>query len=426
MSVIQVCGLTPLKGEISIQGSKNAVLPMMAAALLHRGVTVLTNVPVIRDVACMLDILESLGCRCCHKGDCLVMDARSVTGTSIPEEYVTAMRSSIVVLSALLGRMGEGSCCYPGGCLIGARPIDLHLMALRALGADIRERDGTIEASCRKNGGLKGTEIHLSYPSVGATEQAILASVLADGVTIIHQAAREPEISQMCRFLNNMGAVICGMGTDHLMVQGVAGLHDSSFRVEGDRIVAGTYGAAVVADGGEALLRGICPSDLKVPLEEFQKAGAAVDADEKNRQIRICMGKRPLPLLIKTEPYPGFPTDLQSPFMAFLATAQGTSYIEEQVFEGRFATAKILEQMGAVIRTEDQRAVIEGHYPLKGAAVNACDLRGGAALMVAALAAEGDTFIGECHHIERGYEDICRDMAALGAHIRWVENDFTR
>ena len=177
MSVIQVCGLTPLKGEISIQGSKNAVLPMMAAALLHRGVTVLTNVPVIRDVACMLDILESLGCRCCHKGDCLVMDARRVTGTSIPEEYVTAMRSSIVVLSALLGRMGEGSSCYPGGCLIGARPIDLHLMALRALGADIRERDGTIEASCRKNGGLKGTEIHLSYPSVGATEQAILASV---------------------------------------------------------------------------------------------------------------------------------------------------------------------------------------------------------------------------------------------------------
>ena len=423
MSVIQVCGLTPLKGEISIQGSKNAVLPMMAAALLHRGVTVLTNVPVIRDVACMLDILESLGCRCCHKGDCLVMDARSVTGTSIPEEYVTAMRSSIVVLSALLGRMGEGSCCYPGGCLIGARPIDLHLMALRALGADIRERDGTIEASCRKNGGLKGTEIHLSYPSVGATEQAILASVLADGVTIIHQAAREPEISQMCRFLNNMGAVICGMGTDHLMVQGVAGLHDSSFRVEGDRIVAGTYGAAVVAAGGEALLRGICPSDLKVPLEEFQKAGAAVEADEKNRQIRICMGKRPLPLLIKTEPYPGFPTDLQSPFMAFLATAQGTSYIEEQVFEGRFATAKILEQMGAVIRTEDQRAVIEGHYPLKGAAVNACDLRGGAALMVAARAAEGDTFIGECHHIERGYEDICRDMAALGAHIRWVGKD---
>ena len=167
MSVIQVCGLTPLKGEISIQGSKNAVLPMMAAALLHRGVTVLTNVPVIRDVTCMLDILESLGCRCCRKGDCLVMDARGVTGTSIPEEYVTAMRSSIVVLSALLGRMGEGSSCYPGGCLIGARPIDLHLMALRALGADIRERDGTIEASCRRKGGLKAVSYtHLTLPTI--------------------------------------------------------------------------------------------------------------------------------------------------------------------------------------------------------------------------------------------------------------------
>ena len=316
MSVIQVCGLTPLKGEISIQGSKNAVLPMMAAALLHRGVTVLTNVPVIRDVACMLDILESLGCRCCHKGDCLVMDARSVTGTSIPEEYVTAMRSSIVVLSALLGRMGEGSCCYPGGCLIGARPIDLHLMALRALGADIRERDGTIKASCRKNGGLKGTEIHLSYPSVGATEQAILASVLADGVTIIHQAAREPEISQMCRFLNNMGAVICGMGTDHLMVQGVAGLHDSSFRVEGDRIVAGTYGAAVVAAGGEALLRGICPSDLKVPLEEFQKAGAAVDA-EKTARFGYAWENVPFPFLLKQSRIPVFPRICSRPSWHF-------------------------------------------------------------------------------------------------------------
>ena len=256
MSVIQVCGLTPLKGEISIQGSKNAVLPMMAAALLHRGVTVLTNVPVIRDVACMLDILESLGCRCCHKGDCLVMDARSVTGTSIPEEYVTAMRSSIVVLSALLGRMGEGSCCYPGGCLIGARPIDLHLMALQALGAEIKEHDGLIEARCRDAQGLKGTEIHLPYPSVGATEQAILASVLAKEVTVIHGAAKEPEISQLCRFLNNMGAVICGMGTDHLMIQGVEELHDSSFRVEGDRIVAGTYAAAVMAAMGSITLKG--------------------------------------------------------------------------------------------------------------------------------------------------------------------------
>ena len=251
MSVIQVFGLTPLKGEISIQGSKNAVLPMMAAAVLHRGITVLTNVPVIRDVACMLDILEFLGARCCHKGDCLVIDARNITQTSIPERYVTAMRSSIVVLSALLGRMGEGCSCYPGGCLIGARPIDLHLMVLKSLGAEISEAEGHIRAACGK--GLTGTEIHLPYPSVGATEQAILGSVLARDVTIIHGAAREPEISQLCRFLNNMGAVICGMGTDHLMIQGVEELHDSSFRVEGDRIVAGTYAAAVAAATGSVI-----------------------------------------------------------------------------------------------------------------------------------------------------------------------------
>ena len=421
MSVIQVFGLTPLEGEISIQGSKNAVLPMAAAALLHRGITVLTNVPVIRDVACMVDILEYLGARCCHKGDCLVIDARHITGTSIPGTYVTAMRSSIVVLSALLGRMGEGRSCYPGGCLIGARPIDLHLMALQALGAEIKEHDGLIEARCRDARGLKGTEIHLPYPSVGATEQAILASVLAKEVTVIHGAAKEPEISQLCRFLNNMGAVICGMGTDHLMIQGVEELHDSSFRVEGDRIVAGTYAAAVMAATGSITLKEVRAAELELPLEMLKRSGASIQKDSCCRQIRIEMKKRPLPLDIKTGPYPEFPTDLQSPYMAFLASGQGTSTIVEQVFEGRFATAKALAQMGAAVETEGQRAVIKGSYPLKGASVYASDLRGGAALAVAALAAEGETLINDCQHIERGYEDICRDMAALGADIRWLD-----
>ena len=421
MSVIQVFGLTPLKGEISIQGSKNAVLPMMAAAVLHRGITVLTNVPVIRDVACMLDILEFLGARCCHKGDCLVIDARNITQTSIPERYVTAMRSSIVVLSALLGRMGEGCSCYPGGCLIGARPIDLHLMVLKSLGAEISEAEGHIRAACGK--GLTGTEIHLPYPSVGATEQAILGSVLARDVTIIHGAAREPEISQLCRFLNNMGAVICGMGTDHLVIQGVEELHDSSFRVEGDRIVAGTYAAAVAAATGSVILREVCPTELEVPLEMLKQAGVSVCIEKCCKQIRIEMKQRPGCLNIKTGPYPQFPTDLQSPFMAFLASGEGTSTIEERVFEGRFATVRSLIRMGASIRTEERKAVIEGHYPLKGAEVSASDLRGGAALAVAALAAQGETLIRDCHHIERGYEDICRDMAVLGADIRWLERE---
>lgn len=393
---------------------------MMAAALLHRGITVLTNVPALRDVTCMVDILESLGCRCCHKGDCLVMDARNITATRIPKEYVTAMRSSIVMLGVLLGRMGEGSCCYPGGCLIGSRPIDLHLMALKCLGAELQEKNGVIEARCRYAKGMKGAEIHLPFPSVGATEQTILAAVLARDVTVIHGAAREPEIVHLCHFLNNMGAVICGMGTGCLMIQGVKELHDSSFRVAGDRIVAGTYAAAAAAATGSILIKGISPDELTEPLRVLAQAGADVRIEDEERQIKIGMQNRPMPLNIKTGPYPAFPTDLQSVFMAFLVVATGRSTIEEQVFEGRFATAKELVKMGASIETAERTAVIEGRRFLNGALVKASDLRGGAALVVAALAAEGETIIEDCRHIERGYEDICRDMTALGAAVRWI------
>ena len=213
---------------------------MMAAALLHKGLTVLTNVPRIQDTACMMKILEALGCSCIRRGCSVFIDAGEIKKTQVPQEYVRSMRSSIILLGALLGRMGQGNCCYPGGCLIGARPIDLHLMALNKMGAVIREEDGIIEACAGKDGRLKGTEIVFSYPSVGATEQALLAAVLSEGVTIIRGAAMEPEISQLCGFLNNMGAVICGAGTKNLMIQGVRSLRDSAFRVEGDRIVAGT------------------------------------------------------------------------------------------------------------------------------------------------------------------------------------------
>lgn len=420
MSLLQVYGLTPLNGEISIQGSKNAVLPMMAAALLHKGITVLTNVPVIEDVACMKRILEFLGCRCCQKGDCLVMDTRTISATRIPREHVTAMRSSIIVLGALLGRMGEGSSCYPGGCLIGARPIDLHLKVLEELGAKIRSENGWLEADCGREK-LQGTEIHLPYPSVGATEQAILASVLAKDVTVIHRAAMEPEIGQLCHFLNNMGAVICGMGTDHLMVQGVSGLHDSSFKVEGDRIVAGTYGAALAAAGGRIRLTGVKPSLLKEPLNILTRAGASVRMGEMEDWFELSMNQRPWAADLETGPYPAFPTDLQSPFMAFLAAARGKSRIRETVFEGRFATAGELSLMGAKISCEGNEALVEGVFPLAGACVNAMDLRGGAALAVAALAADGETVIGNGFHIQRGYEDIGRDLKALGARIRWTD-----
>ena len=290
MALLQISGPSPLYGEISIQGSKNAVLPMMAAALLHEGITVLTNVPVIRDVACMKDILEALGCRCCQKGDCLMIDARFLKLSRVPREHMTAMRSSIIVLGALIGRLGEGSCCHPGGCLIGERPIDLHLSVLKSFGVSVKEEEGWIEAECSA-GKLLGTEITLPYPSVGATEQAILAAVLAQEVTVIHHAAMEPEISQLCGFLNNMGAVICGMGTDHLMVQGVKSLHDSSFRIEGDRIVAGTYGAAVAAAGGHVAIKGIKPSWLELPLRMLERAGAQIRPEEALGRFDIRMEK---------------------------------------------------------------------------------------------------------------------------------------
>lgn len=362
-----------------------------------------------------------------------MIDAGEIKSTQVPREYVRSMRSSIILLGVLLGRMGRGSCCYPGGCLIGARPIDLHLMALKKLGAVISEEDGIIEACAGAGGRLKGTEIIFSYPSVGATEQAVLAAVLAEGVTVIRGAAMEPEICQLCGFLNNMGAVICGAGTKTLMIQGVRSLKDSAFRVEGDRIVAGTYGAAVMAAGGDVTLKGVRPSALKLPLALIARSGGTVTVSESSGRlqatgigseeggrIRIRNEGPAGPLTLKTGPYPEFPTDLQSPFMAFLAAGRGVSRIEERVFEGRFGTAGELEKMGALIRLEGKTAVIYGAGSLKGSAVKAADLRGGAALAVAALAAKGETVIGDCRHIERGYEDICRDLSALGARIQWI------
>ncbi len=421
MSVIQVRGLKPLKGELTIQGSKNAVLPMLAVAFLHRGVTVLRNVPRIRDAAYMTEILESLDCHCRWQEGELTVDAKEAGGNQIPEYYVTSMRSSVLFLSALLGRTGEGISSYPGGCLIGARPIDLHLKVLKAFGGQVEETEGKLHVSCKEKRGLVGADIDLPYPSVGATEQAIIAAVAARGDTRIRGAAREPEILQLCTFLNNMGASIEGGGESCLKIQGGRKLHDSCYEVEGDRIVAGTYGAAAAAAGGEILLRGIDPGILEEPLKALRQAGVFVREDPRGKQILLKASGRPRPLKLETGPYPAFPTDLQSPFMAFLSAGQGESMIREKVFEGRFRAALELQKMGAEIRIEGQTAWIQGHYPLKGAEAASCDLRGGAALIVAALAAEGTSEIRGCRHIERGYEDICRDLQLLGADAKWTK-----
>lgn len=413
MSTIQVQGLQPLKGEIKIQGSKNAVLPMMAASVLHRGTTVLTHVPRIQDVFCMMGILEYMGCRCCLCDHELTIDATELTNTAIPEEYVKTMRSSIMILGALLGRAGEALTHYPGGCSIGKRPIDLHLYALRQLGAGIEEECGVIHARCT---GLHGGEIRLPYPSVGATENGVLGAVLAQGVTTIYGAAREPEIGQLCLMLKEMGAKVDGIGTGTIRIEGVSSLHDTVYEVAGDRIVAGTYLAAVAAAGGSARFLGCKPDHLAAVLPVFSDMGMEIYEEED--AVSITSRGLPKAVSIITGPYPGFPTDLQSPMMALMAVGQGEGMIQETVFEGRYETAKELLKLGASIRIEGNAAYMKGTGILYGSAVKAMDLRGGAALVVAGLAAKGQTVITGCSHILRGYEDICRDLTRLGASIR--------
>lgn len=413
MSAIVVQGYCPLKGEIEIQGSKNAALPMMAAALLHKGTTVLKYVPIIQDVFCMMGILESLGCVCSRNGHTLVIDAKHIKTARIPRESGTAMRSSIVVLGALLGRCMEGEAYYPGGCSIGSRPIDLHLTALKHMGAEIGENNEMIIARTR---GLRGAEITLSYPSVGATENVILAAVKAKGTTILEGAAMEPEIDALCGLLCAMGADIKGIGTSRLAIQGTDELHDTEYKVPGDRIVTGTYLSAVMAAGGEAAFRRGSPQHLGCVLNTMQNMGADIRVTGDITEIK--MEKRPKGISIITSPYPGFPTDLQSMAMVLLAVGSGKGHLKETVFEGRFATAKQLHKMGAEIIIEGSEARITGNGSLKGTAVRACDLRGGAALVVAGLRADGETRITDCHHIFRGYEDICRDLRNLGGSIR--------
>lgn len=415
MSAIRLSGLHSLKGEITIQGSKNAVLPIMAAALLHKGTTVITNVPGIQDVFCMMGILEYLGCGISLNGHVLTIDTRNLTSMRIPDLRVKQMRSSVMLLGPLLGRLGEAVTSYPGGCSIGKRPIDLHLYALRRLGAEVRVEGEQITASAAA---LRGTEIHFSYPSVGATENAVMLAVAAEGVTRITGAAREPEIMELCRFLCQMGAEIDGVGTAVLTVQGRRPLHDCTFSVAGDRIVAGTYMGAVMVAGGEVFLRQAPGLHMQEVLPKAQQMGARIT--ESPEGILVTMEQRPAPVKIQTGPYPAYPTDLQSVMMAVASVADGVSRIEETVFEGRFATAKELQKLGAHIIIEDRVAWVNGHPLLAGGLAKATDLRGGAALVVAGLAAGPETWIQGYEHIRRGYEDICRDLSAVGADIALV------
>lgn len=404
-----------LQGCVQVHGAKNSVLPILAACLLAPGACVIQNCPRLSDVEASLAILRHLGCRAEREGDAVVVDASAPTRFDVPDALMREMRSSVIFLGAILGRMGQAQMCAPGGCELGPRPIDLHLAAICALGGRVEEEGGGLSCS----GQLHGADIVLSLPSVGATENAMLAAVCAQGITTITNAAREPEIVDLQGFLQTLGAKVRGAGSSVITVEGGVPLHGGAYRVMGDRIVAATYLTAAAAAGGSVEVTGVDWRTLSTVTAVLKEAGCRVKSEDQ----RICLqtdgplkGVRP----VRTAPYPGFPTDAQAPLMAALARGTGCTVFVENMFESRYRHVDELIRMGADIRVEGRVAVVYGVSRLHGASVLASDLRGGAALVVAALGAEGKSTITGLHHIDRGYQSLEYDLQRLGADIRRV------
>lgn len=413
MKGIRITGQIPLDGEVRIQGSKNAALPVMAAALLNRGTTVLKGCPRISDVFLMEKILRGLGAGTRWKGDSLEISACQISGCQVERGLGEKMRSSIVLLGSLLGRCQEAVLPFPGGCVIGARPIDLHLRALEALGAEFAEKDGRLYGKTRK---IRGGTILFPKSSVGATENAILAAVCAEGTSVIRGCSREPEVGWLCRFLNQAGGRISGIGTSCLVIQGVPRLHDSVFAIPSDRIAAGTYVCASAITRGKGILIEPPVKEMKALLMAYEKIGGQYVYN--SGKLFLCSQKASRPIhWLETQIYPGFPTDLQSIFLAVLACAKGDSRIKESIFEDRFKVVSQLQKMGAQIEVKEQTARVRGGT-LRGTRVKAEELRGGAALVIAGLGAQGETYVENREFMERGYEDICRDLNCLGARVR--------
>lgn len=413
MDEIRVTGGRPLRGSVWVQGSKNSALPMMAAALLHRGVSVLRGCPEIADVFCMEKILKGLGAVTWWNGKNLYLDCSRADRTEISAENTGKMRSSVILLGAMLGRNQRGFMGYPGGCVIGKRPIDLHVYVLEKLGASVTEGKNCIYAFC---GGLKGTGICFPKSSVGATEQGILAAVLAEGETVLSNCACEPEIVWLCRYLKGMGARIAGEGSHCIRITGVKNLRGGDMKVPPDRIVAGTYLCAAAATRGKIMIENPPWGELDAFLKVYGKIGGQYEGKSGKLLADGSGVGVPVPFL-ETEVYPGFPTDLQSPLLAVLATIPGESHIRENIFEDRFKLAGELNRMGAAVMVSGRDAWIRGTDCLSGCRVTAEELRGGAALLVAALAARGETVLEGYSYIRRGYEHICADLAALGGRI---------
>ncbi|WP_419084044.1 UDP-N-acetylglucosamine 1-carboxyvinyltransferase [Phascolarctobacterium succinatutens] len=421
MEKLIVKGGNRLVGAVKTSGAKNAVLPIIAASILGTTPSHLDEVPMLEDVHTISEVLKCLGLavECSPEKNVLDIDSTEITSYEAPYELVRTMRASFLVMGPLLARIGKARISMPGGCAIGARPIDIHLKGFEALGVKIEQGHGYIEASAPE--GLKGTSIYFDFPSVGATENIMMAASLAEGTTILENAAEEPEIVDLANYLNKMGAKIRGAGTDTIRIEGVEKLHGADYTIIPDRIEAGTYMIAAAMTGGDIVVENVLPEHQKPLIAKLREAGAVVEEDID--KVRV-IGKNQLKAVsIKTLPYPGFPTDMQAQMMAMMVIAEGRSKVTETVFENRFMHVVELNRMGAQISTEGRSAVIDGPCKLTGCDVRATDLRAGAAMILAGLVAEGTTRIGDLHHIDRGYENIVAKLKNLGADIERVDVD---
>ena len=411
----------PLYGVVQISGAKNAVLPEMASAILTKEKCKISDVPNLIDVKVMKEILISLGGSINQiEENVLEINMEELTKREASYEHTSKMRASFLLMGPLLARAGYAKVYMPGGCTIGERPIGLHLKGFEALGAEIIAKENYIEATAPENG-LKGAAIYLDFPSVGATENIMMAAVLANGTTYIENAAQEPEIVDLANFMNKMGAKIKGAGTDTIKIEGVKSLHGAAHNVIPDRIETATFMLAAAITRGEVMIKNVVPDHVKPITAKLRECGVTVEITEEGLYVNAA-DKKLIATDLKTLPYPGFPTDIQSPFMSFLTTVEGSSTVIETVFENRFMHVAELNRMGANIKTEGNRAIVQGGKKLEGSSVIATDLRAGAAMVLAGLVASGTTEVSQIYHVERGYEKFVEKFRALGANILRIED----
>jgi len=415
MDKLKITGGRPLEGEVRVSGAKNAALPIMCAALLSAKPLALTNVPRLRDVSTMAKLLAQMGVAVERGDEKTVLHAKSITDPTAAYELVKTMRASVLVLGPLLARCGQAKVSLPGGCAIGQRPVDQHVKGLQAMGATISIEHGYMQASASR---LRGARIVMDMVTVTGTENLMMAAALAEGETLLENAAREPEVVDLARCLTAMGAKIEGAGSDKIRIQGVGSLGGAEYRVMPDRIETGTYLAAAAATGGRIRLVGADAVSLDATLQKLRESGARITAGDSS--IELEMAGRPVAVGVRTAPYPGFATDMQAQFMALACVAEGTAVITETIFENRFMHAIELQRLGADIRLEGNTAVVRGVERLQGAAVMATDLRASAGLVIAGLVAEGDTVVDRIYHLDRGYETLEKKLGQLGARVERI------